>query len=437
MRYVTQILSGSSGRRAAEGIGGFAPDREGHSRLGGSARRGFTLVELLVVMGILLLVAAVTLSAINMNLSGDRIRGAARQIQSYLEGARGRAAYGGNATTRGATYQCGVRFIRDSNDQSDPKFNLCSSIQFVEIDSEKGGISGGVFGIQYDGGQPKPTILRGTDNNAPGSDESKTHWYDRYQQGLIFDFQTILLDNRRYQIRTTDLAPNNEVLKLVTPYTGTTLYSSPGDPGGFAVPKSNQPKYRLLLPPQPMANQEPRLLGNGVVLDLTLSKGLQYYTSYQLPVDVMFSPRGTVIGPLAGTGVVEFVLSDRQDALLRAPISSNFWQAKSYSLYEAVAPSSGRGTFIYQVVSISGSPPTSGPSEPTWPTVDGQTVVDGNLTWKCLATSDGCSSAKQERLIVRLSPQTGSTAVHPVYVSRATEDGDPYRYAETGEVAAQ
>ena len=34
---------------------------------------------------------AITLSAVNMSISGDRVRGAARQVQSYLEGARTRA----------------------------------------------------------------------------------------------------------------------------------------------------------------------------------------------------------------------------------------------------------------------------------------------------------------------------------------------------------
>ena len=46
-------------------------------------------------------------------------------------------------------------------------------------------------------------------------------------------------------------------------------------------------------------------------------------------------------------------------------------------------------------------------------------------------------SATRERLIVSLTPQTGMTAVHPVYVSQTTENADPFRYSETGEVAKQ
>src|SRR5262245_58618324 len=72
-------------------------------------RDGFTLVELLVVVGILLIVAAMTLSVVSVAMNGDRTRGAARQVQSYLEGARGRAIYGGK--NKGNNYQTGVRFI--------------------------------------------------------------------------------------------------------------------------------------------------------------------------------------------------------------------------------------------------------------------------------------------------------------------------------------
>lgn len=340
-------------------------NRGSHPRLGDSDRAGFTLVELMVVIGILLLIAAMTLSVVNLSITGDRTRGAARQIQSYLEGARGRAIYGGNATTQGGTYQCGVRFIRDANNPS-----LVASMQYVEVDPERGALTVGVFGIQYDAGNLATRLVGTVGSSNP---QQNTNWLSSYQQGLIFDGQVILLDKRRYQILTTELQAGNEILVLQTPYAGTTMFSAPGDVNGFAVPKSRQPSYKLLLAPQPMANQEPRALGNGVVLDLNLSKGLAAFgTSMQ--IDLMFSPRGTVVGPLSGTGIVEFVVSDREDSIKQIPLPN---------------------------------PTTPNPTP------------------------------KRDRLIVSLTPQTGKTAVHPVYIDPTGAITDPFRYAETGEVAKQ
>ncbi|MFO0919077.1 MAG: prepilin-type N-terminal cleavage/methylation domain-containing protein [Planctomycetaceae bacterium] len=273
-------------------------------------RRGFTMVELLVVIGILLLVAAVTVSAVNMTLSGDRIRGAARQVQSYLEGARGRASYGG--TTKGKGYQCGVRFIRDANNSS-----LITSMQYVELDPANPPISG--IGSTYAFWRSGTDITRLVSANS-----AVTQWNVRAQQGLLYNGQIIIIKGRRYQLDTSYVTSMPEELRLLTAVPDSDVDGLPGystTADAEAVPAaSNNLDYKILLPAQPMANQEPRVLGTGVVLDTTLSKGLGYFTSNSLPIDIMFSPRGTVVGPLAATGVVEFVVGDLEDSLKGAPI---------------------------------------------------------------------------------------------------------------------
>ena len=57
------------------------------------SRNGFTLVELLVVITIMLLLLSMTVYAVNFSRDSDRVGGGARQIQSALAGARDRAIY--------------------------------------------------------------------------------------------------------------------------------------------------------------------------------------------------------------------------------------------------------------------------------------------------------------------------------------------------------
>lgn len=49
---------------------------------------GFTLVELLVVITIIVILLTMTLMTVNFTKEGDRVKGAAKQVQSFLAGAR-------------------------------------------------------------------------------------------------------------------------------------------------------------------------------------------------------------------------------------------------------------------------------------------------------------------------------------------------------------
>ncbi len=358
-------------------------------------RAGFTLIEMLVVIGILLLIAAITLGAINLSISGDRVRGGARQVQSYLEGARSRAVYGGNikAPANGVEYQCGVRFIRESETPTDPRYYFVSSMQYVEIDPANSSISG--LGSSYSFARIDDvdnTTLAAPPDGLADADQVRrlvsvnatvTQWVTKYQQGLIYMGQTIVINSRKYQIDTTQLASGTEEIRLLSPLDEAAINTLPSYQPYSAVlaldAVNNSRDYKLILAPQPMANQDPRSLGTGAVIDLRsptagallMSKGLDYFINNSQKIDIMFSPRGTVVGPLSGTGLVEFVVGDREDSLNNVPL-----------------------------------PNTTTPN-PT---------------------------PKRDRVIVSLAPQTGMTAVHPVYIGATP---DPYRYAETGEVARQ
>ncbi len=59
-------------------------------------RTAFTLVELLVVMGVIVLLAALTLPSIKTLLAGQKITQAARVVQAHIDAARGRAISSGS-----------------------------------------------------------------------------------------------------------------------------------------------------------------------------------------------------------------------------------------------------------------------------------------------------------------------------------------------------
>lgn len=73
----------------------------------GAVRRAFTLVELLVAVAIAALLVAIAIPALKLNLRGQSIREAARQINSFIDEARSQAA--------GSGRPFGVIIERDGN----------------------------------------------------------------------------------------------------------------------------------------------------------------------------------------------------------------------------------------------------------------------------------------------------------------------------------
>src|SRR5580700_11678853 len=73
-------------------------------------RASFTLLELLITLGIILILATLTMRLLNATLNSDRIRTGSRELQSFLGGARDRAVYAGQRR--------GVRLIQDPLDPS-------------------------------------------------------------------------------------------------------------------------------------------------------------------------------------------------------------------------------------------------------------------------------------------------------------------------------
>lgn len=81
-------------------------------------RKGFTLTELLVAIGIIVLLTSLTIGAVRLSVTTEVVRGGARQVQSLIEGARDRAIYAGEAR--------GIRLLVDDADPT-----ICRTIIYI------------------------------------------------------------------------------------------------------------------------------------------------------------------------------------------------------------------------------------------------------------------------------------------------------------------
>jgi prepilin-type N-terminal cleavage/methylation domain-containing protein len=377
-------------------------------------RRGFTLVELLIVVSVLLILAVMVASAINVTISGDKVRAGARQVQSYLAGARDRAIY--------AREPRGVRFLLDPTNNrtvssmvfigpTDPWSQ--GAIQIERLDADNDGIADSTA----------PFVVRGFDND-PGGDyraNSPTDWYNLFQQGMIINGSTRIKipndDTGQWYTFTTELLfQNNPRLHL------TTAYQGPGQPNPTAgalpafAQNSGPVTYLMELPPTVLPNQEVVLLPKGSVVHLdrcsnnfeqvdnvTPASGRgnklpDYWKNfpstssdpsgfdYISRMDVMFSPRGVVVGNAAQRGIIHLYIADQKDA----DRDRLYWgNPSSY-------------------------PTVSAPEYGVWadPTAQGY--------------------ERGDHVILSIFTRTGAVSTHQIY-----SNTDPFRLAETGEVAGK
>ncbi|MEO2015604.1 MAG: prepilin-type N-terminal cleavage/methylation domain-containing protein [Fuerstiella sp.] len=397
-------------------------------------RPGFTLVELLVVITIMLIIMSMTISAVNFVRDSDRVSGAAGQFQSFLAGARDRAIYskeprgvrlfiepaapgssGAGAESRTIS---AMAYIAPGGTWGAPKNS--SRIDIMRIDGnifDEDPKRGGISGVDADGDfeDDADLLIKIRGFNNPG-------WWNLKRRGWLTDGLRMRIPSgptgNWYTIRTglidTSVAPaDDQYLILDIPYRHT------GN-SGQQIAFKNQ-TYEIELPAR-ILPQDPLLFPEGVVLDLDgsnvpdiwrpASTGNSRYSGF---MDLVFSPRGNVIGDAAAKGVLHFYVCDSEDSLF---------------LKEQLISSIGLPAF--DVIVASGAPfvPTDeiDPTVVSWLTWDGKYIV-------------------KDRRIVTLFAQTGAISVHGVnaYVGDTgasnpdtNNDGiadDPFRFAETGEVA--
>ena len=332
-----------------------------------SHRRGFTMIELMVVVGIMLLLTAITLVSINFGFSRDRVRGAARQIQSFIAGARDRAIH--------AKEVRGVRLILHPTSN-----HVVTAMQYIGAPDRlsQGKITFPV-GTADRIAIPNATLLQRAGLLGVGSPIEIPK-----DSGIYFVVAS----------RVTVIGSGPDGIVTLN----RSCSSFPGPASGLT--------YTLTLRPTIIAGSEPVQLPAGVGVDLDASKvpswwrptsnnSLQTYSKF---MDILFNPRGNVIGDAASIGGLHFAVADTAD--------------------------------IGQWRNIQGRVQKNNPSPVEW----SPPVVPVN-------PSSGSVIVKNEIMVVSLSGRSGNVGVHPIDASDSSPvdsvADDPYRYAETGGVSTQ
>ena len=255
-------------------------------------RRGFTLIEILVVVTILLILVGLTVTAFRAS-DGQRVRDGSRTLQSAIMGARDRALQ--------SKQPRGLRVIRDPNDQ-----NVGLGIAYLQP-------------LDYLTYGPNAVSLERVDIAAPaGTADSSDVTIVRGVPGTDWASLASLFPVNpririigasgsgqwyRFSYDTTGpyaLTSANPVLRLTSPYI------DPGVASPAVVAWGPVLSVEIDMGTELLPMHQPISLPSGVVIDLNRS-------SAAARQDIMFSPRGMVTGPVAAGGPIYLLLRDVQD----------------------------------------------------------------------------------------------------------------------------
>ncbi len=323
-------------------------------------RRGFTMIELLVVLAVMLILAALAIAVFN-GRNSDRMRSSARIAQSAFLGAKDRALHAKDLR--------GIRLIRDTTDNT-----LVTALVYLQPLPMQTYSAGSItLERQLNPNPPPPAIsadiviLHGYDASSPAPPPNfiPVDWAQKAQffpnpfrvriPAATGQWYTAFVNmNGSYA-----LAQGNEYLQLQTPFV-----QQPPNPGINAPPAitawpvtSAFSSCDIQLGNDLLPFHQPISLPSSVVIDLKFcSSNVQALAgSPAAPayVDLMFSPRGMLTGPIAAQGPLHFLLRDLQDATaganpfaFGAPASANPDTSRGERLILTVFPQTGLvGTF--------------------------------------------------------------------------------------------
>jgi prepilin-type N-terminal cleavage/methylation domain-containing protein len=298
-------------------------------------RAGFTLTELLIVIGILLILSTMSLAVYNTGRSSDRIRSAARIGQSAFLGAKDRAMHAKDFR--------GVRLTRDGNGPTFSSTNafpaLVNGFTYLQplalqaIGNLNGQAAQNNVAVMRPTGSPDATVvvITGTQGLALLTQDTNRIWPRSTVQVRIPSGQSATPG----QWYTLNPNPNstggaywvstdtngNQNLFLQVPYNG----GNPS-PSQFAVNLTDSTaSIDIQLGYEVLPFHQPIPLPSATVLDLRYSSSnvqilaganIINTTGLLAPnIDISFSPRGSIAGATGGQGALYFCLRDLADAM--------------------------------------------------------------------------------------------------------------------------
>jgi prepilin-type N-terminal cleavage/methylation domain-containing protein len=225
-------------------------------------RRAFTLVELLVVITLVLVLAALAVMFIPNMADQQRAAEAGAQVQGWLNIARQRALR--DQAPRG------IRFYPSS-----ASAGICIEAQYIDQPDDF------VSGMIQTSGNNSTIVFSGADS------------LSSVQPG---DYLEVLGSGTAHQISAVNAATNTITLSSTLPFSG---LSTTGAPTWISTPTS---AYRIIRQPRVSGEEKLMLPANtGVDLSGTLS---QFSGSTSSQLDILFTPSGNVIGAQAGQSQV-------------------------------------------------------------------------------------------------------------------------------------
>ncbi len=311
-------------------------------------RGGFTLVELLVVISIFVVLTVMTIGAINLSSTSERIRGAARQVQSKIEGARDRAIYASRKTPDNPR-PVGVRLLVDENEPS-----ICTSLVYVQSPGDETSLLD-TTDIDNDGDRSEFAVFcqliatsSGTavigaglppdadgPGGAPPTDPTPPSWATLYDRGLIGPGTRIRFPGSTDKSQFT-LHPSSFPIRTESAYSGLLGSADPNsnnvqDPVLFLVrphpdaTSLNPLEFSMELNPDVMPDEDALVLPRGTCIDLETSHLPDGWVTqgasgpqFSNRMDILFTAKGPATGDAAAAGIIHLHIVAVADALENA-----------------------------------------------------------------------------------------------------------------------
>jgi prepilin-type N-terminal cleavage/methylation domain-containing protein len=273
----------------------------------GARRRAFTLVELLLVIGIILVLAALAAAAYPDISLGVRAASGADRLQSWLLNAKMRAKRDGRPT--------GLRLITFTPTGT---FVFCNQMMYVQQpDDYAQGRCTGLTTPATPAGAVQATItgnINASQYGASGTEDlfdvMPGDYFELYGGGPVRQIWTggsSIVYNAVPNTTTLTFNPNNFP---TSPVNGSS--SSPGVPTTFAT--GALPNYRIIRQPRPLPGEPLLNFPEGIGIDLTVYQSSPTTLAYSNPpsrtnmrdpntgaaiaayFEILFSPTGAVVG---------------------------------------------------------------------------------------------------------------------------------------------